>query len=334
MSFLSKIEDLLMQVIKLVLLAFALWLLFAWGSHLYEKSDFKKTDTTTEASVDWKQVKPDMQFVVEETSRDLDLYVPNKLLQERLTDAQLRPAFQKADQLLRDFVAQKAEQHARIEKENQSRGLAPLNPLLVGEALPTAKDIAAYNLAQQAVLDAEQAQEKAREERMARLWEEAASDAAAAAEAPAAEAMAAEAMAVEASDGEEECCWTDAVDVAQVLDNNAVSHGEQGYAAFVQGAPAAIELVLQNATLAPKLHEMTVSRLLDMVMMNYSISFSRAVSDQDSDSESLWESLFSSIDLAVWSLILSFLALVVFVATGIRMEKHLRRMSQNSATRD
>lgn len=327
MSFLSKIEDLLMQVIKLVLLAFALWLLFAWGSHLYKKSDFTKTDTATEAAVDWKQVKPDMQFVLEETSRDLDLYVPNKLLQERLTDAQLRPAFQKADQLLRDFVAQKAAQHARIEKENQSRGLAPLNTLLVGEALPTAKDVAAYNQAEQAKLDAEQAQAKAREERMARLWEE--SD-------EADSDVAAATAAVEAIDGadEEECCWTEAVDVAQVLDSNAASHSEKGYAAFVLGAPAAIELILKNDTLAPRLHELTVSRLLDMVMMNYSISFSRAVSEQDSDSESLLDAMFSSIDLAMWSLILSFLALVVFVATGIRMEKHLRRMSQNSATPD
>jgi ABC-type Fe3+ transport system permease subunit len=85
--------------------------------------------------------------------------------------------------------------------------------------------------------------------------------------------------------------------------------------------------VLNDATLAPKLHELTVSRLLDMVMTNYSISFSRAVSEQDSSSENLWDSVFSSIELTMWSVILSFLVLVVFVVMMIRMERHLRAIS-------
>lgn len=121
------------------------------------------------------------------------------------------------------------------------------------------------------------------------------------------------------------------VDTAQVLHDRAMQaqleHGDKAYAAFVSGAPAAMELVLNDATLAPKLHELTVSRLLDMVMTNYSISFSRAVSEQDSSSENLWDSVFSSIELTMWSVILSFLVLVVFVVMMIRMERHLRAIS-------
>lgn len=313
MPFLRKIEDVLVQVIKLVLLAFALWILAGLAKHLYDKAwPTKDTAASTATAVNWNDVRPDMQFVLEETGRDLGLHVTDKQLQERLTDAQLRPAFQKADQLLRDFVAQKAEHHAQIEKDNESRGLAPLHPLLAGEALPTAPDIAVIAQAQQA---ATSAHANASEAHMEQLW--GASDSAAAAE---------------ASDAEDACCWTEAVDVAQALHNSATqAYGDAGYAAYVLGAPAAIETVLKDATLEPKLREMTVSRLLDTVLTNYSISFSRAVSEQDSDSsnsDNLWESLFSSIELTMWSVILSFLVLVVFVVMLIRMEKHLGRMSR------
>lgn len=320
MPLLNKIEDVLVQIIKLILLVFALWVLVVWGNHMYEKAWPSKSSDTAESTVNWKDVQPDMQFVVEETSRDLGLQFSDKQLQDRLTDAQLRPAFKKADQLLRDFVAQQPEQHARIEKESQARGLAPLHPLLVGDNLPSAKDIEAILKAQQAE---EAAKEKAREARLERLW----SDEGSAEDASEAAAVVA--------DEDDECCWTDAVDVAQTLHNNATqAYGDEGYTRFVLGAPAAIEMVLKDATLAPKLHEMTVSRLLDMVLTNYSISFSRAVSEQDSDSsDGLWDSLFNSIELTMWSVILSFLVLVVFVVMMIRMEKHLGRISQHTAHR-
>lgn len=324
MQFFNKLEDVFVQIIRVVLLGFSALVLVALALLLIGKVLPQKEKSASESSVEWSQLKPDMQFVVEETGRDIGMALPNKQLQERLSDPALRPAFQKTDQLVRDFVAQQAEQHARIEKENESRGLAPVNPLLVGDALPTEKDITAYAQQLQAQMDAKEAHEKARQEAMERYML-----------AEGDEEAAAEAVLKEL-DGAEGCCLTEPVNLPLVLHERAQSlqqdHGEKAYASFVLGAPAAMQAVLDNATLAPKLHEMTVSRLVDMVMTNYSISFSRAVSDQAPDSsETLWDSIFSSIELTMWSVIFSFLVLVVFVVMALRMERHLRTISQNQS---
>ena len=124
------------------------------------------------------------------------------------------------------------------------------------------------------------------------------------------------------------------MDVAQVLHERATQtlheYGDSGYRAYVLGAPAALERVLSDQSLAPQLHELPIARLVDMVLTNYSISFSRAVSEQNdrSDRSDWWEASFSSLELTLWSVILSFLVLVVFVVMTIRIEKHLHRLSQ------
>lgn len=323
MQFFSKLEDVFVQVIRVVLLGFSAVVLVALALLLIGKALPDKDKDAQDSSVAWTNVKPDMQFVVEETGRDIGMAIPNEQLQERLSDPALRSAFQKTDQLVRDFVAQKADQHERIEKDNESRGLAPVNPLLVGEAVPTDKDISAYAQQLQAQTEAKEAHEKIRQAALERYMQ-----------AEGEEEVAAHA-ALNALDAAAECCWTEPVNLPLVLHERAQSvqqeHGEKAYAAFVLGAPAAMELVLSNPTLAPKLHDMTVSRLVDMVMTNYAISFSRAVSDQALDSEeTLWDSIFSSIELTMWSVILSFLVLVVFVVMMLRMEKHLRAISHST----
>lgn len=323
MQFFSKLEDVFVQVIRVVLLGFSAVVLVALALLLIGKALPDQDKDTPDSSVAWTNVKPDMQFVVEETGRDIGMAMPNQQLQERLSDPALRAAFQKTDQLVRDFVAQQAEQHARIEQDNESRGLAPVNPLLVGDAVPTNKDISAYAQQLQAHMDAKAAHEKARQAALERYMQ-----------AEGEEEAAAQA-ALNALDAAEGCCWTEPVNLPLVLHERAQSvqqeNGEKAYAAFVLGAPAAMEAVLSNPTLTPKLHDMTVSRLVDMVMTNYSISFSRAVSDQAPDSsETLWDSIFSSIELTMWSVILSFLVLVVFVVMMLRMEKHLRAISQST----
>lgn len=324
MPVLSKLEDVFVQIIRLVLLAFSAVVLVALAMLLIGKLAPSPSSTSSEPAVVWKDVKPDMQYVVEETGRDMGLHVPNQQLQERLTDPQLRPAFQKADQLLRDFVALKPALHERIEKDNEARGLAPVNPLLVGDAMPSPQAVKAYAQAQEQARNASDASDAAQAVEAVEASDEAtAADAAAHA---AAQATAAADAAMQ------DCCWTDPVDVPQILHERASQvqseYGEPAYAAFVLGAPAAIEKVLTDPGLAPKLHEQTMSRLVDMVITNYSISFSRAVDVPDADSsESLWDSIFNSIELTMWSVILSFLVLVVFVVMVIRIEKHLRLLN-------
>lgn len=319
MLLLRKIEDVFVQVVRLVLLAFSVLVLVAMATYLWDKSFGKKGDVTS-SEIAWKDIAPDIQFVVEETGRDMGITVDSLALQESLSDPELRPSFQQADQLVRSFVALKAEHHAEVEKNHESKGLAPLNPLLVGDTLPSKAQIDAYVKEQEAKAQAEQ-------ERVERLYLENTTYAAVEASSEAAEAEAAAST----------CCssdqtyWTEAVDVARSLHERAASmqseHNVQAYKAYVLGAPKAIEKVLSDATLAPKLHDQSISRLVDMVLTNYSISFSRAISEQDT-SESLWDRFFNSLELTMWSLILSFLVMVVFVVMSLRMERHLRHISE------
>lgn len=320
MQLLRKLEDIFVQVIRLVLMGFALLVLVALAAHLWDKISPKKAATETSANaVDWTSVKPDMKFVLEETGRDMGTYVPDQALQERLGDAAVRAHFKQFDQLVRDFIAKNPEAHARVEKDNEARGLAPLNPLLVGDTAPSAEQIQAY---QQTLKDKEQAESARMEQVLAQ-----------ASDAPE------EAASASCCDSSNEMFWAEPVDLAQLLHERAVQtqseYGEQAYAAYVAGAPAAMALVLNDATLAPKLQTLTVARLVDMVLVNYGISFGRSVSEHNGDSsDSLWDTVFSSIEMTMWSVILSFLVLVVFVVMMMRMEKHLRTISLHHTPRD
>ncbi|HEY4663623.1 MAG TPA: hypothetical protein VIG85_01450 [Comamonas sp.] len=320
MPLLRKIEDVFVQLVRIVLLAFSVLVLVAMASYLWDKTIGKKEDGTS-SSVSWADLKPDMKYVVEETGRDMGMSTPDMALQDSLTNPQLRPAFKQADALVRSFVALKPEHHAEIEKNNESKGLADLNPLLVGDSIPSKEQIEAY-------VKEQEAKAKAEEERLERLLGISDSEEAAVEAGTEAAVAAAEAAACCSSD---EAYWTEPVDVAKVLHERASQvrseYDAKAYETFVLGAPKAIELVLSDAKLAPKLHDQTISRLVDMVLTNYSISFSRAVSEQD-DSESLWDRFFNSLELTLWSLIMSFLVMVVFVVMTIRMERHLRRISE------
>ena len=145
MNFLCKLEDVFVQIIRLVLVIFALVVLVALGLMLWGKatSSSHSGNSATSTTRVWGEFQPDMKFVLEETGRDVDVNANSQSLQESLTDPQLRTAFQKIDTLLRDFVAQQPEQHARVERDNEARGFAPKHPLLIGDAVPSAAQAAA-----------------------------------------------------------------------------------------------------------------------------------------------------------------------------------------------
>lgn len=323
MPLLRRVEDVFVQLVRIVLLAFSLVVLLAMASYLWDKT-WGKSQGEAPANVAWQSLAPDLQFVVEETGRDMGLQSSERAFTDSVTRPQLRTAFQQADAVVRQFIAQKPEHHARIEKDNESLGLAELHPLLQGDTVPTQAQIDAYEQSKQAKENARHAPPQDAE---AALDSDAAHAAAMATDA-AAEAVAATAA----------CCtdddttyWTDPVDVALAVHERATQvqseYDAQAYVAYVTGAPKALERVLNDSTLAPKLHDLPVSRLVDMVLTNYSISFSRAITGEET-SQSLWDSFFDSLELTMWSLIMSFLVMVVFVVMVIRMEKHLRLLSQ------
>lgn len=296
-NMLRRIEDLLVQVVRVVLLVFSLLVLVGMALWTWESFRPGKPEAPQAVAqeLNWKDARPDLQFVVDETSRDLGAGGGEPAMEKRLADPALRPAFQKADALVRAFVNKDPARRERTERDNQARGLAPLHPLLQGDALPSEADVQ------------RRIQERGQRE----------GDAAA------------------ASTGEEDGWMVEPVDTAAAIHERAqaaeLEHGKGAYAAYVQGLPAALEQVFGNAALEPRLQAQTAQQILSTVLLNYTLSLdnaARALRGEDSHGSSSWKERFGAVETAFWSMLMSFLVLVVMVLVFIRMERHLRVISQ------
>lgn len=309
-NMLRRIEDLLVQVVRVVLLVFSLLVLMGMALWTWESFRPGKAEAAPQAvaqELNWKDARPDLQFVVDETSRDLGAGGGEPAMEKRLADPALRPAFQKADALVRAYVNKDPARRERTERDNQARGLAPLHPLLQGDALPSEADV-----------------QRRIQERGQREGDAGAVDAAADAAAAAA-----------ASSDEEDGWMVEPVDTAAAIHERAqaaeLEHGKGAYAAYVQGLPAALEQVFGNAALEPRLQAQTAQQILSTVLLNYTLSLdnaARALRGEDSHGSSSWKERFGAVETAFWSMLMSFLVLVVMVLVFIRMERHLRVISQ------
>ncbi|ABX32992.1 hypothetical protein BO996_01215 [Delftia sp. HK171] len=308
-NMLRRIEDLLVQVVRVVLLVFSLLVLVGMALWTWESFRPGKAEAPQAVAqeLNWKDARPDLQFVVDETSRDLGAGGGEPAMEKRLADPALRPAFQKADALVRAYVNKDPARRERTERDNQARGLAPLHPLLQGDALPSEADV-----------------QRRIQERGQREGDAGAVDAAADAAAAAA-----------ASTGEEDGWMVEPVDTAAAIHERAqaaeLEHGKGAYAAYVQGLPAALEQVFGNAALEPRLQAQTAQQILSTVLLNYTLSLdnaARALRGEDSHGSSSWKERFGAVETAFWSMLMSFLVLVVMVLVFIRMERHLRVISQ------
>lgn len=304
-NMLRRIEDLLVQVVRVVLLVFSLLVLVGMALWTWESFRPGKAEAPQAVAqeLNWKDARPNLQFVVDETSRDLGAGGGEPAMEKRLVDPALRPAFQKADALVRAFVNKDPARRERTERDHQARGLAPLHPLLQGDALPSEADVQRHI-----------------QERGQREGDAGAVDAAAAA----------------AASADEEDSWmVDPVDTAAAIHERAqaaeLEHGKGAYAAYVQGLPAALEQVFGNAALEPRLQAQTAQQILSTVLLNYTLSLdnaARALRGEDSHGSSSWKERFGAVETAFWSMLMSFLVLVVMVLVFIRMERHLRVISQ------
>lgn len=313
-NMLRRIEDLLVQVVRVVLLVFSLLVLVGMALWTWESFRPGKAEAPQAVAqeLNWKDARPDLQFVVDETSRDLGAGGGEPAMEKRLVDPALRPAFQKADALVRAFVNKDPARRERTERDHQARGLAPLHPLLQGDALPSEADVQRHI-----------------QERGQREGDAGAVDAAA-------DAAAADAAAAAAASADEEDSWmVDPVDTAAAIHERAqaaeLEHGKGAYAAYVQGLPAALEQVFGNAALEPRLQAQTAQQILSTVLLNYTLSLdnaARALRGEDSHGSSSWKERFGAVETAFWSMLMSFLVLVVMVLVFIRMERHLRVISQ------
>lgn len=308
-NMLRRIEDLLVQVVRVVLLVFSLLVLVGMALWTWESFRPGKAEAPQAVAqeLNWKDARPDLQFVVDETSRDLGAGGGEPAMEKRLADPALRPAFQKADALVRAYVNKDPARRERTERDNQARGLAPLHPLLQGDALPSEADVQ------------RRIQERGQRE----------------GDAGAVDAVADAAAAAAASTGEEDGWMVDPVDTAAAIHERAqaaeLEHGKGAYAAYVQGLPAALEQVFGNAALEPRLQAQTAQQILSTVLLNYTLSLdnaARALRGEDSHGSSSWKERFGAVETAFWSMLMSFLVLVVMVLVFIRMERHLRVISQ------
>lgn len=336
-----RIEDLLVFLVRIVLLAFSVFALIGmgmWGwDHLKPKKPEPAYAAAAQTPLDWKDAKLDLKFMEEETGRDLNGMSNQVPMEKRLADPALRPSLQKADGLLRGFVYKDVAARKRIEQENGGQGLEPIHPLLKGDATPSADDVARQIKMREArensccdkkAADAAAAEVDAawtarrisfsREDRMARAAADAAADAAAAAAA--------------ASDETE--VQNDPVNLASEINDRAASaeieHGEGAYAAYIKGLPAGLEQVLANEKLASKLQTQSAAQIVSTLLTNYSMAFDRTAQKlrgEDPDAEK-WD--FTSVETAFITMLVTCLVMVVMVLVMMRMERHMRDMSRNS----
>jgi hypothetical protein len=342
MNVLRRVEDVLVQVVRVVLLAFSVFVLIGMAFWLWSHYKPRQSDAAPAAqtALDWKSAKPDLKYVVDETARDLSGVADQVPMEKRLADPALRPSFQKADGLLRGFIYTDPAARKRVEKDSNGQGLAPIHTLLKGDATPSEADV--------------QRQIKLREQRENACCDDATRDASAAAidatagaaavrrvaltSAERTMALAATAAVAAAQAAEEEPEGDDwlnePVDLAAQIHERAQTaeseHGTGAYAAFVQSLPAALEQVLGNERLAAKLREQSAQQITSMLLLNYTLSFDRSaqrLKGEDPDTDG-WE--FSSMETVFGTMLISCLVMVVMVLVLIRMERHMRRMSQRS----
>ena len=337
LNILRRIEDVFVQIIRIVLLAFSFFVLVGMGVWLWDHYKPKKVETPVATALNWKDASYDLKFMEEETGRDLSNMSHQFPMEKRLADPALRPSFQKADGLLRGFIYKDPAARKRIEKENSAQGLDPVHPLLKGDAIPSADEV--------------NRQIKMREARENSCCDQEAADAAAAevdaawtarrialtkreeaAEAAVAAAVAAAAEAVESDE-----MLVNPVNLAYEINERAQSaemeHGEGSYAAYLAGLPAALEKVMANQDLASKLQQQSASQIVSTLLTNYTMSFDRTaqVLKGESPDEEKWD--FLSVDTAFASMLISCLVMVVMVLVLIRMERHMRTMSQNGGNK-
>ena len=334
LNMLRRVEDVFVQIIRIVLLAFSVFVLVGMGAWLWDHYKPKKPEApVTAAALNWKDASYDLKFMEEETGRDLSNVSHQVPMEKRLADPALRPSFQKADGLLRGFIYKDPAARKRIEKENSAQGLDPVHPLLKGDAMPSADEVGR--------------QIKMREARDNSCCDKEAADAAAAeADAawtarrislpkrdPAVEA-AVEAAIAAAQGADSDEMLVDPVNLASEINDRAqsaeIEHGEGSYAAYLAGLPAALQKVMANENLANKLQQQSASQIVSTLLTNYTMSFDRTaqvLKGENPDAEK-WD--FLSVDTAFASMLISCLVMVVMVLVLIRMERHMRTMGENS----
>ena len=337
LNMLRRVEDVFVQIIRIVLLAFSVFVLVGMGAWLWDHYKPKKPEApVTAAALNWKDASYDLKFMEEETGRDLSNVNQQVPMEKRLADPALRPSFQKADGLLRGFIYKDPAARKRIEKENSAQGLDPVHPLLKGDAMPAADEVSR--------------QIKMREARENSCCDKEAADAAAAeADAawtarrislpkrdPAVEA-AVEAAIAAAQGADSDEMLVDPVNLASEINDRAqsaeIEHGEGSYAAYLAGLPAALQKVMANENLANKLQQQSASQIVSTLLTNYTMSFDRTaqvLKGENPDAEK-WD--FLSVDTAFASMLISCLVMVVMVLVMIRMERHMRTMSQNGGNK-
>jgi hypothetical protein len=130
LTLLRRAEDLLIQVLRLVLLAFSIFVLFGMGHWIWDHYKPKKPDIATAGAtaLNWKDAPYDLKYMEEETGRDLSVLGNAVPMEKRLADPALRPDFRKADGLLRGFIYRDTAARKRVETENSSQGLDPIHP--------------------------------------------------------------------------------------------------------------------------------------------------------------------------------------------------------------
>lgn len=75
-----------MQLVRIVLLAFSLVVLLAMASYLWDRT-WGKSQIEASTNIAWQSLAPDLQFVLEETGRDMGMQSSERAFADSVTHA-------------------------------------------------------------------------------------------------------------------------------------------------------------------------------------------------------------------------------------------------------
>ncbi len=302
---LGKIESALLYLMRLVMVILVLFTLFnfalwSWGAA--HKSSPATTAEDMHKDRDWAALQISEEELKKITYSDFGYGDGNQTLNDGklAADTALVAAFAEVDALLRAAIERNPAQRKKLEGDNDEPGLAP------ALALP-------------ALVEAVQAKERASQEMDA-------VDAAAAATAAAPDSM----------DGDS---WKpQPISIGEVLLQQTRSiisnYNYEAGRAFVLGAPPALKALLADPQVQAGISKQTTSMVVSNLLLNYGIVFSAKAGESDMQTAtSGWlERLIEPSNLLVFTVLLWSFVFLMMIVVFLRVERHLRTMSQDGKT--
>ncbi|MCS4292060.1 putative membrane protein [Comamonas sp. BIGb0152] len=299
---LGKIESGLLYLMRLVMVVLVLFTLFNFALWSWDAVRKPKQDTAIEDAHkdrDWAALQISDEELKKITYSDFGYGDTSQAVNDGklAADTAVVTAFAEVDALVRAAIERNPAQRKKLEDDNNERGLAPVQGL-------------------GALVEAMQAKERANNDI-------AAMDAASAA-----------AAAVAAADGDGDGWEPQHTSIGEALLNQTrsiiSSYNYDAGRAFVLGAPKALKTLLADPQVQAGISKQTASMVVSNLLLNYNMVFSAKAGEGDSQAAapSWLERLIEPSNLLVFTVLLWSFVFLMMIVVFLRVERHLRAMSQ------